>query len=420
MGASWLTITAPIDRAVPQFFLEELISSGIQPILHIKPDLASPPHLGEMVPLFDAYAKWGVHYIALFDRPNTLHAWPPSLWTQEFLVERFLDIYLPLAYIVHLAGLIPVFPPLEPGGDYWDTAFLQMALQGIERRGNADFLESIVLGAYAWAGNRPLNWGAGGPERWPSAKPYTSVIGIEDQRGFRIFDWYLAIARAELDITPGILLLGAGCLNGDSQDPNYPPVDEAIHAQRNLAIAATLARTGEDLPPFDLINQLTLSRLEPIPPEVLACNFWLLAADRGNPSENEAWFKADDSNLLVVDLLQRLNANRKRRSSYDREYPGDAHKDLGTHRPISHYLLLPSYEWAISCEHLGALQPFLDEHHPTIGYSIAEAALAEEVTIISDTQEIPSAMIDTLRITGCIVNQIQMAGTIIATHLNVP
>jgi hypothetical protein len=29
-------------------------------------------------------------------------------------------------------------------------------------------------------------------------------------------------------------------------------------------------------------------------------------------------------------------------------------------------------------------------------------------------------MIDTLRITGCIVNQIQMAGTIIATHLNVP
>ncbi|PKP01191.1 MAG: hypothetical protein CVU11_15960, partial [Bacteroidetes bacterium HGW-Bacteroidetes-6] len=40
------------------------------------------------------------------------------------LVERFLDRFLPLANQVVSEGAVPVMPALEPGGNYWDTAFL--------------------------------------------------------------------------------------------------------------------------------------------------------------------------------------------------------------------------------------------------------------------------------------------------------
>ena len=66
--------------------------------------------------------------MVLFDRPNLRANWPAAAWAQSNLVERFLDVFQPLALAAVQAGLIPVFPPLEPGGDYWDTAFLRSCL----------------------------------------------------------------------------------------------------------------------------------------------------------------------------------------------------------------------------------------------------------------------------------------------------
>ena len=47
---------------------------------------------------------------------------------QQDLVERFIDRFLPLAALVVHLGMIPLFPPLQPGGDYWDLTFLKQAL----------------------------------------------------------------------------------------------------------------------------------------------------------------------------------------------------------------------------------------------------------------------------------------------------
>ena len=55
-----------------------------------------------------------LNILPLFDRPNLLKNWSPSDWAQRNLVERFLDIFIPIAQRALNAGLIPVFPPLEP------------------------------------------------------------------------------------------------------------------------------------------------------------------------------------------------------------------------------------------------------------------------------------------------------------------
>ncbi len=266
LGASWLTLLSPIDRAIPESFILRMIGEGIQPILHIPLSTTRSGNNDELHVLFDAYAHWGVKYVALFDRPNLLKNWAPSNWAKNNLVERFLDIFIPCAEAARQAGLTPVFPPLEPGGDYWDTAFLFAALQGILRRGQTDLLNQLVISAYGWSGNRSPNWGAGGPERWPRTRPYSTPQDSEDQFGFRIFDWYLAITVAAIGKSRPILLLGAGSRIGDQLDPRSPAVDIHAHTWQNMTLVQLMSGIPQDY--------------DPVPAEVICCNFWLLSASR--------------------------------------------------------------------------------------------------------------------------------------------
>src|SRR3990170_8488283 len=195
-GITWLVLISPLHRAIPESFLRGLIDIGIEPVLHFYPPLVNSHINTNLELLFQTYKRWGVQYTILFDRPNIRKTWSKSEWSQMDLVERFLDRFTPIAETAMHTGLIPVFPPLEPGGDFWDIAFLKAALVSLVRRGKNELLNQLVLSAYARAGDRPLDWGAGGPERWPVARPYFTPPGVQDHLGFRIFDWYLATARA--------------------------------------------------------------------------------------------------------------------------------------------------------------------------------------------------------------------------------
>ncbi len=412
LGAGWLTLPAPLNRAIPEAFIRGLKTAGIQPILHFNIPTSATPPIRDMIPLFEAYAHWGAQYAILYDRPNTRQAWTPASWAQNNLVERFLDLYIPPAEALVHSGLIPVFPPLEPGGDYWDTAFLQAALQGMQRRGQTHLLEKLALSAYAWTRNRPLNWGAGGPERWPGAHPYHTQSGSEDQLGFRIFDWYLTLARAVLGKTCPILLAGAGALPGDQQDSAYPTVDPILHSEMNLTIAKLLHSCEQ--PDCQ-------TSLEPIPPEVLACNFWLLACPAANPSAQQAWFGPDGKNLPAVDMLRNWAAMHSNSKPPDPAPVSTAKAGKPTgptdRRAIGHYLLLPTYEWGVSDWHLEVIRPYVKKHRPTIGFSIEEACGARRVTLIGGTQTFPEDVVVQLASAGCLVERIEGTGTEIAMNL---
>ena len=402
LGASWLTLLAPVDRAIPEAFIRCLLMEGIQPILHFHLSTSISQPADDLNVLLNAYAHWGVHYIALFDRPNQRHNWSPSTWAHSNLVERFLDIFIPVAEGVLKAGLIPVFPPLEPGGDYWDTAFLFAALQGMQRRGQYDLLSQMVLGAYAWIGNRSPNWGAGGPERWPNSKPYFTPENSEDQLGFRIFDWYLAHTEAAIGKTLPIILLGAGSRIGVQPDPRSPAVDQYAHSWQNMTLVRIMS--GQTL------------EYEQVPPEVLACNFWLLSSAETSKEKTDAWYKPDSKFLPIVKALRQWVS-----SGGEDPYPplpsAFPRPEAKGSRPIAHYLLLPTYEWGIADWHLEAIRPFVKKYHPTIGFSPIEAAHAQKVTVVGGASAIPDSLIDGLIASGCVVERITGDGTTIATKL---
>ncbi|NPV77904.1 MAG: hypothetical protein HPY59_16205 [Anaerolineae bacterium] len=416
LGASWLALRAPVDRAIPESFIRPLVQENIEPILQFNLSLGAPPPVEDIQIMLEAYSHWGAKHVLFFERPNSQRSWASPEWAQTRLVERFLDQFLPLAKSAMQAGLIPLLPPLEPGGGYWDTTFFRILLESIVRREEKELLQNLVVSAYAWSWGRPLNWGAGGPERWPDARPYNFSPAIQDQRGFRTLDWYQAIARALLGKSLPAMLFEAGI----GQDPLSPQGKAAppIAEQSILAIARLLE--GEELnDPED-----PASRLEPLTEEIIACNFWLLSADTYSSYQSQAWYQQDGSQAPLVEkwiqwVQESISKKRVRQFNQPAVEKAPSSPTIlpDERHPIAHYLLLPLYEWGVADWHLEVIHPFVKKYQPTIGFSLQEAALAAHVTVIGNEQTFPESAIERLRIGGAIVERISGSGTSIATQL---
>ena len=403
LEASWLVLNAPSDRAIPEFFINGLIENGIEPVLHFNLPLEDIPPLDDLNLLFKNYARWGVNYVILYAEPNRQSSWSPASWSQNDLVERFLDRFIPPAQAAAKAGLTPVFPPLKPGGEYWDTAFLRASLQAIERRGNLFLLERMGISADAHAGNKPLDWGSGGPERWPEARPYQTRNGAQDHRGFAISEWYTAIVQAVIGEPRPILLLNLGSSTNGAKSPSP---DQSAYVRRTLGMVQALAG-----PSTKSKNNPSLAAVNAMPPEVLCGNFWLLCDEPSSQFSDQAWFLPNSKGSPKAQALIRWHSSPEAKG----ELPGAAFQIK--HHPIQHYLILPAFEWGIADWHLNAARPFIRKYRPMIGFSLNYAFLAERVTVVGDDEQFPDSALEQLRNAGCRVERISGDGTSIATQL---
>lgn len=399
LGANWLVLQAEPDRAIPEWFIQGLLQNHVTPIIQMQTSLAALPNPFELRPLLEAYANWGVQYIQYFNQPNQHTAWPVSGWVQQNLVERFLDIWLPYAHLSANAGLTPVFSPLFPGGSYWDTAFLRSALKSMQRRKANLILDKLVLSAYGWTDGRALDWGLGGAHAWPGAHPYQIDETTQDQRGFRIADWYLAIAEEEIKHTPGLFLYQAG-LPASPAALTASPVDANVYHPDLLAVARLACGEEVTLPG-------TETALDPLPEDVTACCMWLLTADNSSPYASQGWYQADGTpGILAESWKNHINQQKQ----------PVAKSFLGTQvGSIEHYLLLPTFEWGVADWHLELIRPYIKRYRPTVGFSIQEAAMAKRVTVIGNEAAFPQETLQALRSSGCVVEQISESGMDFAT-----
>jgi hypothetical protein len=339
-------------------------------------------------------------------------------------------------------------------------------------------IDKLILSAYAPTCSQSLNWGAGGPERWPAARPYLTPENSQDQRGFRIFDWYLTLTQAVLRKSVPIMLLGSGCCTAVHSDPIAIMLDEVAHSQRVIAIAS-LMQGQEDCTEEDKTNPEQKIVLEPVPTEVVCCNFWLIAAAPDDPASSQAWFQPEGRMLPSVGALRQWFARRDSQRSELRPVSSSQEKSLPVNavslgsavsskgslstnpslkpdvssvsnsspetsvspattvspfpvsagpslktsqqtiadHPIAHYLLLPTYEWGIADWHLDVIRPYVKKYRPTIGFSLSEAAQAQVVTVIGGETTFPESSINQLKAAGCVIEQIRGDGTRIATQL---
>ncbi len=392
-NSSWVILTAPVSRAIPETFIHSLVEHKIEPVLHISPKLGAMPPLADLKLLFDQYAKWGVHYIILYDRPNVKSSWPAAAWAQGDLVERFLDRFIPLANLAIECGLHPVFSPLQPGGDYWDTSFLKAALESLQRRNQTALLDNLLLTAVAEFSSKGLKWGAGGPERWPGARPYQKSTRDEDHLGFYIFDWYNAVSKAVMNRVFPMMLVHAG------------------------AITISSTRLKEYIPVFQLLNGEDVNlpgtvenKLPPVPENIMACIFHLVPGTDDNSISKAFYSASQQANEHQKGVLRWLTS----RKTVDMPRTDAA---ISTGHPLRHYLLLPFYEWGVSEWHLDVIRPFVKKYQPTIGFSISEAALAVRVTVVGGPQAFSEETLKPLFDAGCQVDRISGDGITIASQL---
>jgi hypothetical protein len=516
LGAAWLTVLAPAERAIPESFIRGLLSTGIQPLLHFCLPVGQPAPVETLRLLLGLYSRWGVRQVAFYQRPNARSSWPAAAWARNDLVERFLDDFTPLALAAQAQGLTVITPPLEPGGDYWDLSFLRTALRSLQRRGGGKILESLALGAYAWINERPLGWGAGGPERWPGARPYFTPAGQQDQLGFRIFDWYLSVCQQELGFRLPVYLLCAGQRLPSGLSPEQVQPARLSHARQNLSAARWMAGDPGSTHTAEAVSN-----------DVKACNFWLLAAEEADPRLGQSWFQPSGERLPVVEAFRTWVAYQRKSSegvspvppaetgggkrngasngstvarvafatvalakdpgdniSFDHIDPDQAafakatlakaacdqvsplpvgpvmnppirivgeagptsvsqNQAVGSAQiesapapdatlspakpngkgqpaakvahPIGHYVLLPLYAWGAANWDLALVEPLLQESHPAIGFSLAEARLARRVTVVGAEGAVSEEALGMLRNSGCQVERLLEDGTLVAT-----
>ncbi|GAB4441989.1 MAG: hypothetical protein Kow00120_10740 [Anaerolineae bacterium] len=415
MGASWLVLRSSLERMAPEFFIDGLLAAGVEPVVRIPAHPIRALDLGGLRPVFEAYQKWGVRYVVLFEQANSRAAWSSADWARPSLVDRCLDCLLPVLNAMSAAGLTPVLPPLVAGGDYWDTAFLDGLLAGLVRRGYEDALRDMAVGIFHFTGNRPLDWGQGGPEAWPSAQPYLAPPGAQDQRGFHRYEWIDAIVRRHVGASLDQLVVAGGAVLGAQDLPEHPPVDPLTHAQHNLEIARRMD-AGQT------------------PPYVLNTAFWLLAAAPGSPAANAAWWPpgseeplpaaarlvgwAAETGPLAASAPIVDASVAARPAAQNAGEPADAPigapigalaEDPATpDKPLEHYVLLPALENGAG-GYWEAVRGYVSAFRPVCGFSPHEAACARHVTVVGDLAGDLSTLEADLRAAGCLVQCIEGA-----------
>jgi hypothetical protein len=366
LNARWLTVMASSKRTIPESFLTGLLDDGIEPIVLVRGTLGES-NPSTLQPLLRSYARWGVHYVAVYDRPNLRRTWMDAEWNRKGVVERFIDHIVPILEFQRSVGLTPVLPPLQPGGDYWDTAFLRSMFEALSRRGKSDLLEDLNLGIYAWTYNKPLDWGNGGQSRWPEARPYYTPPNCQDQIGFRTFEWYADLANQVTGRIPQMLVVAGGAIPDPAVENGY----SQPQIEQNVSILRALAE---------------------IPPYVQNFSFDCLTADPASQGCSAAWYPEPTKPAPIVEAIQKVLHSQEKSPH------------LSTAKTLNHYLLLPDSK----ALHLAAaeLASYIQAHKPILGFSENEARMARKVTLVGGENEFPDTLERELTDAGCMVDRI--------------
>lgn len=385
-GGSLVIFTGNFDLAIPEDVFNISRDHGLAPIIHFNTSLPSARMFNDCAFLLDMYGKWGAKYVILGDRPNHKHGYLQAKWHDDTLTEGFLDRFVPLANHALRIGLHPIMAPLEPGGDYWDCAFMALVLGGLKQRKLTHILDELVLSSYGYTFQKPLSWGEGGPERWPGSKPYLTPAGQEDQLGFHNYEWVQAVSQQVTGKKLPVIVLDAGRPGPILEQSRDGKIADTL---RQIVMACNSLQNTKTKRDSDssLLNE-----------SVLACTF------------NLETLKGLLGTEFSFEALNRIFLSQK-----TAEIKTKAH-NMG-HKQLKHYLLLPAYASGVSDVVLNKVRPLIKKYRPTVGFSLEEAACASKVSVFPDPVLFKDEQINKLRAAGCEVEILPESGIEIATLL---
>jgi hypothetical protein len=402
LDARWLVLKSSTTCAIPENFIKALKQARIIPVIDFDLPLSSDIPWKDIRTLLNTYGKWGANYALLNQRPNSQAAWGEKFWKKGDLVDAHSADFIKFGKMALDSGIKPIFSPLVPAGDYWDAAFLESALKILKEKAPSLLLNNMVLSAFAWDHNRPLNWGAGGSQVWKNVKAYKVPKNSQDQRGFRAFEWYAESSRKVLGKTLPIMLFQAGI----SRDPLQASNKKATTDNTNRQLLYRLLR-GENV--YDPGNGAKL--IKAVAPQVLACSFYLLSSD--DPQSRAcSWFTPDGLPVNTTrSILRKYRQVEKGQNHTPRTIKTPRAKSTGRQKDqnfkYQRYILVSEALKPRMQEILKKMHAYITRSKPVIGFSCQEAARSASVLVIANPHDFSEQDLQSLYRQGSRVRLLQ-------------
>lgn len=396
LNAAFLVLKSPTKRAIPENFITTLAKQKIDLVMDFNLPLSEKTPWADIETLLRAYGKWGAKYALLNHQPNNQAAWGEKYWKQTGLVKSHTKQFIEFAKLALDCGLKPIFSPLVPGGDYWDTAFLQEALQILSKSADPFIINNMIMSAYAWDFDKSLDWGKGGQKVWKNTRPYKVPRSSQDQRGFRAHEWYTECTQKILGKSLPIMLFQAGI----NMAPNGKEFGNQAPNTTRLQYIYSLLK-GKNV--YDHENKTNL--VNAISPNVLACNFYLLCAD-DTSNKNFAWFSPKGmptqvSRKIFRKFGQADNANAKA-SPHRKE-----NEQPKNHFKYGRYVLIAESLKPDIQELLKKMHGYITRYKPVIGFSADEAMQSAYILVIAKNGDFSQENIQQLQHNGSLVKVLQ-------------
>lgn len=396
MRVGWLVIRSLLSRAIPENFIRPLIDAKFNLIVDFQHPLGSSPDWESLQVLLAAYGRWGVRYALLDQAANMRTSWGNSAWGNPSLIQNYAERFIHFSGLALNHAVRPVLGPLVPGGDYWDTAFLPTTLAFIARSASPAMLSHLVLSAYGWDFGHHLDWGAGGPDKWPQTNGGQKLEkGTQNQQGFRAYEWVADASRKVFGKSLPIMLFEAGLPSRFKPEEDLSP-----DGTRQMAIIG-LVRGRNQYDPVD-----TEHLLSQIPSDIISCNLFTLSATEEENQEYR-WFEENGRRLPPAQayaIREGITATK----------PGGVLNARQTTHPLlerySHrrYVLildalLPQIE-----QILDRLQPLIENQKPLVGFSASEASRAAMITVITPGGVVEPSLLEELGANGSLIKVISV------------
>ena len=373
-NVKWLVVQNPKNRAIPEYFIKSFSSAKITIIVDFNLTSYKDFNLSEIEPLLNVYGKWGVKYANLFHQPNTQAFWGESKWNSMDIVKAHSGSFHNFAKLCMDKNIVPVFPPLHPGGEYWDLAFLERSLSLIKTDLPQFIIDSMSMSVYGWDWNHPISRNTNGKLKPSTMKPFAERTSSKNQIGFRTYETYLKIAERVLGNKLPVVIFEAGIPNGNFRDNEYVKEKREV----NLTTITKLL-AGENV--YDPQDQSQI--LASIARDVLCCNFFVLAVDSDERYQPYGWFNPDGSPTHLTSSIHPLLATGNRGSKHPviKEKISNAHYAYNRYIYFSHSLMneMPAL--------LEVLDPYIRKFKPRIGFSLMDAEKSAHILIITSDPE---------------------------------
>ena len=376
INAKWLVINNPRNRAIPEEFIRAFSSADINLIINFNEELCSQNGLTGIQPLLSVYGRWGVKYACLFEQPNTISSWGESEWNNHNVVETHLKKFIQFSQSCVENKINPVFSPLFPGGDYWDLAFLEESLKGLAVYAAPHIQNNVVLSAYGWKWGRSIEWGAGGKKKWPEGKPFRSDQGIQNQKGFRTYEWYLEISEKILGKKLPIIIFEAGLQNRN----DLSGINDSPNPVENISIIPNLLAGGNVYDPLYPEQLFTA-----IPHEVIGCNLFILSAQTDKSLLPYRWFTSAGEPLETVKAFctKKTDLPKNFKKLPDEIVDPSEKIQFKYHR----YVLVSDSLKPEMPVLLESLDPYIRKYKPQIGFSKINALNAAYILVVTENKE---------------------------------